>query len=554
MKKACWLQLFLLISIACFGQKNLSILYNYKFGADTTCAGVWHYNDSLNREYALVGTSFGLTIFDVTNPASSTRIFDVPDTPGLWREVRVWSHYAYVSNEGVSGHGGGGITIVDLSTLPDAPAYKKYTGDSAIAGMLSTGHTVQVVDGYLYVNGSNIGSQRGTVIFSLADPWNPHYITDWNITYVHDCFVRGDTMISSEIYGQGYVINSLSVTKDTITTLQAQATTCNFTHSSWMSCDDHYLFTTDEKPNCPLDAFDISNLNNIQLIDLYRTKLNPVGEVHNPRVICTNACGSGVTDFIVCSCYGDSAHTGGQVTLVDASHPEDMIETGNIILGPKGTGLVLCWDADPFPQSGNIVATEINNGFFVLKPVYTGACFLEGVVTDCKSGFPLNQVEVEILLPPADTIVLASYLGTFTGAYKTGIPDGGTYDVRFSPVLAADSLYAADTIKGVVLQNCQLTTLNAGLCTVGIDEKSLSELFQVYPAPASDKLNIHFSSIAKALSVTFSITNVLGQSALPPLQAREADTTMDISKLASGIYFIQIKTESGSVTKRFVKD
>src|SRR5690349_642773 len=67
------------------------------------------------QEYALLRASQGLIIVDITNPASPQQIVQIPGPDNLWKEIKVYSHYAYVTSEG-----GQGLQIVDLSALPSA--------------------------------------------------------------------------------------------------------------------------------------------------------------------------------------------------------------------------------------------------------------------------------------------------------------------------------------------------------------------------------------------------------------------------------------------------
>ena len=85
-------------------------------------ANIGGYVDSLNNEYALVGTSEGLDIVDVTDPSNPVIRFSVPGPQSNWREVKTYRKFAYVTTEG-----GGGLVIVDMSQLPDTVFYKSYS-------------------------------------------------------------------------------------------------------------------------------------------------------------------------------------------------------------------------------------------------------------------------------------------------------------------------------------------------------------------------------------------------------------------------------------------
>ena len=290
------------------GQKNISFLGNVKFPGKTL-AGVWHYVSSTNKEYALVGTGTGLSIVDVTTPTAPNLLFDIPGVNSLWREVKTYSHYAYVTTEGV----GGGITIIDMDSLPLAVNYKTYTGDGAIAGMLGRSHTLQIEGNYLYINGATGLANGGVLICDLTDPWNPVYVGEENLRYCHDSYIRNDTLWASELNNGFSVFDITNKTNPVF--IVSHNTPSNFNHNAWLSDNGKYLFTTDEKADAPLGVFDVSDLTNIQQVDLYYTTLNPSAEVHNVRVI---------NDYLINPSYGNSSY-GAQLTIVDAARPSNVI-------------------------------------------------------------------------------------------------------------------------------------------------------------------------------------------------------------------------------------
>mgnify|MGYP000727565843 CR=1 FL=1 len=63
--------------------------------------------------------------------------------------------------------------------------------------MILESHTVHARDGFLYMFGGATVT-NGAVIASLNDPWNPHILSKYAAHYVHDGFVRGDTLWASE--------------------------------------------------------------------------------------------------------------------------------------------------------------------------------------------------------------------------------------------------------------------------------------------------------------------------------------------------------------------
>jgi hypothetical protein len=125
-----------------------------------------------------------------------------------------------------------------------------------------------------------------------------------------------------------------------------------FNHNSGLNDAGNVLFTTDEVADAPLAAFDVSDLENITLLDTYKPTRKPTGEVHNVRVI---------RDFLVNPSYR------GQLTIVDATQPDNMVEIGWDSLGTS-----LVWDADAYLPSGIIFATAKKEGLFARKNLTTG--------------------------------------------------------------------------------------------------------------------------------------------------------------------------------------
>jgi hypothetical protein len=108
----------------------------------------------------------------------------------------------------------------------------------------------------------------------------------------------------------------------------------------------------------------------------------------------------------------------------------------------------------PWLPSGNIIASDIENGLFVLGINYIRAQKLEGIVTDTITSNPINGVQVNIVSTSATATT------NVIGGYKIGIAATGSYDVTFSK-----AGYVSKTITGVSLNSvtCDPTLLNVQL-------------------------------------------------------------------------------------------
>ena len=238
--------LILFVAMANAQTNNLTLLSHLSYGNIST-AGVWGYVDGTGNEYAIVGASNRISIVDVTNGPAPVEVASVPPLAGqssLWRELKTSGHYAYAVSEG-----GGGVIIVDLSALP-AVTYKHWYGDSTTSHIFNSAHAIAVTDGYMYIFGSSYGN-GGCFIASIADPWNPQFVGLADQHYIHDGYVRNDTLWAGEIYlGQFAVIDVTN--KANPQYLASQPTPGSFTHNTWLSNSGQYLFTADEQNNTPV--------------------------------------------------------------------------------------------------------------------------------------------------------------------------------------------------------------------------------------------------------------------------------------------------------------
>jgi choice-of-anchor B domain-containing protein len=435
MKKTVLFSLLLCCGLVTYAQLNLTFRSKLSY-TGKSLANIWGYTDSIGREYALVGTSTGLSIVDVSNPATPVEKIAVVGTTNNWREVKTHGKYAYVTTEG----GTNGLQIVNLSYLPDSVQVKYYKGNGAINNQINTIHALHIEAGFAYLYGSNVGN-GGPIILNLDDPWNPNYVGMKAGSYVHDGYVRNDTIWAGHIYA-GYFSAMLVSNKATPVILNTQSTPGVFTHNTWLSDDGSTLFTTDEIAGSYLTSYDVRNVNNIKELDRALSQ-NPGSNsaVHNTHI---------KNNYAVTSWYRDG------VVIHDVNRPDNMILVGYYDTAPQsGSGFNGAWGVYPFFPSGNLVVSDIEQGLFVLTPNYIRGCYLEGIVKDTNTSAPINGVLVEIL---ATNINKTSKI---TGVYKTGIAAAGSYSVRFSKVG-----YYPKTITGVNLANGVLTQLNVDLVPI----------------------------------------------------------------------------------------
>ena len=342
----------LLFPVFLLSQSSLNMVQIGNLSYNQDLNDVWGYVDLNGNEHALVGCANGFSYVDVSNPSNPQEVFFISGSNSVWRDLKTWGKYAYVTTEAEDG-----LLIVDLTDL-SGQTYTYWTDQFMRA------HNIYIDEnGFAYIFGSQDGPTDGAIILDLNDdPMNPSVAGLFDAYYLHDGMVRGDTLWGAAVY-EG-VLTAVDVSdKANPVILGSSPTSCNFTHNAWVSDDGNYVFTTDEQSDCNVGAYDVSNISDIQEIDLIQSWNNDNGFPvipHNTHVL---------GDYLVTSYY-----TSG-VTVIDASDPFNMNEIAYYDTSPdyEGGEFEGCWGAYPFLPSGLILATDQQTGLHILEitePIY----------------------------------------------------------------------------------------------------------------------------------------------------------------------------------------
>ena len=400
------------------------ISYQQLHGANLN--DVWGYEDELGNEYAIVGTSKGTSIVDITNPANPVEVFWIPGTESIWRDPCVSGDYAYVTTEADDG-----LLIIDLSPLPQSTALPTATYTGAAGQTWTSAHTCFCDNqGYAYIFGSNRG-HGGVIILDIAsNPMQPQEVGEFDNWYCHDGYVRNDTMYLAHIYDGFFSL--VNVVNHASPQLIASHPTPNlFAHNIWPSSSGQYVFTTDEISGAFIAVYDISNPNAI--VEVERIQNSPGAGVipHNTHVL---------GNYLVTSYYSDG------IVIHDCTNPENLVKVAQYDTYPgQTTGYDGCWGVYPFFTSGTIVAADITQGLFILGPHYNLGSYLNGTVTEVVSGIPLDGVKVTLSNnnQPDYTHPNGSYV---TGYYQVGNTSVLFEKVGYYPLTVNVNLVQGQTI------------------------------------------------------------------------------------------------------------
>jgi choice-of-anchor B domain-containing protein len=424
----CW-------SITAFGQLNMSQLGHLDLVQTHSSDGsdIWGYVDGSGNEYAIMGLNDGTSIVDVTVPSNPVEVFYEPGMNSIWRDMKTFGDYAYVTTEAQNG-----LLIIDLSSLPNASGITTtyYTGPSG--DEWESAHNLYIDEnGVCYIFGAN-RDVGGCIMLDVAtNPTAPIELGKVETWYSHDGVAQGDTLYMGHI-NDGFMSMYDVSDKANPVLLGTQNTPGNFSHNIWFSDNNNYVFTTDEISNGFIGAYDVTDPLNI--IELDKIQSSPGDNVipHNTHFI---------NDYIVTSYYRDG------VTIHDVSNPANLIEVGNFDSSPlNGDGFNGCWGVYPWFPSGNIIISDIESGLYILGANYVRGCYLEGQITDATTTAPISNATIEILTAGQ------SDFSNLAGNYESGIATAGTYTVEVSKFG-----YMTETVTGVVLSNGNVTNLDVQL-------------------------------------------------------------------------------------------
>ncbi len=432
-KKVCFYGL-MIIAIG-IGRINgqLNIALRDQIDYTPTLADLWGYAAD-GREYAIVGMQTGISIVDITDPDNITELFFITSgNTSYWRQIRTWSHYAYIVHDAFSGNTDG-MLIIDLAQLPNnITTYNHLFNSNG-----SKAHTIHIDEnGVAYLMGGNTG---GTIFLDLAaNPLAPPQLGSYS-NYVHDGYMKDNIFYAAQIYtGTMSVIDVSDFTAPVI--INEVTTPDAFTHACWKTADDNHILTTDEVDGAYVTCYNTQDLTDIIETDRYRTLAGTGVVPHNVYVTDQN--------FAWVSYY-----TAG-VVLLDVSNPYNIVEVGNYDTAPtlSGGGFSGCWGVYPYLPSGNVIASDRQNGLYVLTPTYYRAGYLSGMVNNSLNGSPINGAMVQVIGDNNAT----TYTNNM-GQYATGHPGSGTYNLLYTA-----SGYYPLTQDNITINQMSTTTLNVSM-------------------------------------------------------------------------------------------
>ncbi|TKS56199.1 choice-of-anchor B family protein [Mesohalobacter halotolerans] len=330
----------------------------------------WGWTDPLDgKEYAIMGLNNGTAFIDVSQPTSPIYLGKLPThtTNSQWRDIKVFGNYAFIVSE-ASGHG---MQVFDLTKLRNVTNPPINFSDDAHYDGFGNAHNIVINESqpYAYAVGTQTFS-GGPHVVDISDPLNPvfagGYASDF---YTHDAQVVTYNGPDPDYQGEEIYIGSnedevviLNVTDKTnisnISTISY--TNIGYTHQAWLTENQQYLLLGDETDELSF-GFDTRTI----IFDLSDLDLP---SVHFDYTGSTSAIDH--NGYVKNGLFYLASYTAG-LRVIDVSDisNQNLNEIGFFDTFPNNDniGFSGLWSVYPFFESGNLVLSDINTGFYLVR-------------------------------------------------------------------------------------------------------------------------------------------------------------------------------------------
>ena len=350
-----------------------------------SAADIWGFVDlNSNREYAIIGTSSGTAVFDVSDAVAPVEVGFISGQSTTWRDIKVyqsydaiadrWNAYAYVTADNASDD----LVVIDLTGLPQSISRMNFaTNDFNSAHNVyatntdySTGVPQSGTLSTLIIAGPNrnFGQYRA---YSLNNPAAPTLVAGTAATqYMHDAssMIITDNRKDTQCAVAGpycevlFDFNENSVDIWDITSPNSPSMLSStgyanggYTHSGWWSEDKQYVFVHDELDERTFGLQ--TTLRVFSLTDLRAPSLDGVWS--GPTAAIDH------NGFVRGNRYYMSNYTRG-LTILDISNPVAPAEVGFLDTFPgNANSFNGAWGVFPFFFSNTIAISDINSGLYL---------------------------------------------------------------------------------------------------------------------------------------------------------------------------------------------
>ncbi len=305
-----------------------------------------------------------------------------------------------------------------------------------------------------------------------------------------------------------YVFSSASIPPSTIT---GSAISWNFTSLSSVTANPLHIHYTLSKPTSSSPYLPGDTVNSVNSVSPVSSDLNPANNVVTRQDTIKSSLDPNYVEVVPEGCISAG---------IELTYTIGFENTGNDTAHNIYVLDSLSNDLDP--ATFEVITASSNMNTAILK---------SGTFNIAKFDFP------DIMLPDSSHHDQCYGMVMFKIKTRNGLPDGTTISNRAGIFFDINPVVLTNTVENII--GCVTSTLS----------KPATSGLQLFPNPTTDELTIKTTQNA---FTNFTITNSIGQQMLQqPLPG--AQTKVNVSKLAAGLYYITFRGENGTEVRKFVK-
>ncbi len=351
---------------------------------DTTIIGSGQYDNRYNevwglsgngKEYAVIGSTQGTHIIDVTDPTKPEEVFFLEGRRKgrsiVHRDFHDFGCYLYAG----CGEGNSSLQIMDISQLPDT-VFVVYDSDEAFLNTHNLFIDSSAARLYTFAETRKNGFHEMSV-YDISNPTDPVYLKSFgtfagiDASHVHDGFIHNNIAYLN-LGNAGMAIVDYTdldnpIGLGTLTDYDDRG----YNHSGWATPDDHYYYMADETWGYKLKAIDVSDPSDITVAKLFGADAeSPKSIPHNQILACNYLYVSYYFDGL--QVYDVSEPLNPKRVMYYDTYPDETIKNY------KGA-----WGVFPFLPSGNILVSDMQTGLYIIQGLDDGC--VEKKTTSCSS-------------------------------------------------------------------------------------------------------------------------------------------------------------------------
>tara|TARA_B100001057_G_scaffold492728_1_gene585697 strand:- start:7095 stop:8444 length:1350 start_codon:yes stop_codon:yes gene_type:complete len=307
------------------------------------------------HEFAIIGSTQGTHIFDVTNPEDgylAAYIEGADSSPAIvHRDFHDYNGYLYaVADEGEST-----LQIIDMANMPTS-FNVVYDSDE----LIKRAHNIFIdsENAIMYVCGGRVMEEWNELsLFSLEEPQNPIFLKKFDdVGYVHDIYVEDNIGYLNAGDNGLFIVDFSNTSSPQIIGSLTEYPDKGYNHSGWLDSTGNTYIFADENHGYEMKICDVSNPNEINVNTTFLSNVDSESIAHN--LIIKN-------NYVYVSHYHDG------LFIWDISDPSNPVLAGSFdtYLPEDHSSYRGAWGVYPLLPSGNILVSDMQAGLFVLSPL-----------------------------------------------------------------------------------------------------------------------------------------------------------------------------------------